>query len=70
MLYFIAGLVIGLMFACMFSGDSLGGINMTDNERRRIIGLIRRAATERDMAVVLWKDGVHIDMVPFPEREF
>lgn len=28
MIYFIAGLAIGIVLACMFSGDSLGGINM------------------------------------------
>ncbi len=69
MWYFIVGLVIGLALACMFSGDSLGGIDMTDNERRRIISLVRRAAMEREATVILWKDGMHIDMVPFPERE-
>ena len=69
MYYFIA-FIAGLMIGLMFHSDSLGGITMTDSERRRVIGLIRRAAAEREATMILWKDGIHVDMVTFPEREF
>lgn len=69
MYHFIAGLVVGFMLACMFSGDSLGGIDMTDRERSRVIGLVRRAAMEREATLILVKDGrIQLDMVTFPER--
>ena len=68
--YYLIAFFAGLMVGLMFHSDSLGGIAMTDNERRRVIGLIRRAAAEREAIVILWKDGVHVDMVTFPEREF
>lgn len=69
MYYFIA-FITGIFIGLMLAGDSLGGINITDNERRRVISLVRRAAAERETAITLWKDGMTVDMVPFPEREW